>query len=188
MEISRNNLICTIGSFNCTRQRLDSGLWLHHGSLRVTGIWSRRDVSIIRTWNIRTLVTFVVLGLMQRGIRINPESKQLWIEYLKLELMYIEKIAMRKELLLGKSQESSVQVPDLTEESKSTPDPTAGIMPKGDEKMTILNQVPKAIFKNAVQCMLKSFVAWCCIHVDFNSFFTRFGVLPRGITSIWKLW
>ena len=37
--------------------------------------------------------------LLQRGIRINPESQQLWIEYFKLEMLWIEKIKERRRIL-----------------------------------------------------------------------------------------
>ncbi|KAI9090162.1 U3 small nucleolar RNA-associated protein 6-domain-containing protein, partial [Phlyctochytrium arcticum] len=37
--------------------------------------------------------------LMQRGIRINPESQKLWAEYFKLELLWIERIKERRKVL-----------------------------------------------------------------------------------------
>eukprot|EP00041_Stephanoeca_diplocostata_P031212 m.967474 g.967474 ORF g.967474 m.967474 type:complete len:706 (-) comp23913_c0_seq25:4521-6638(-) len=37
--------------------------------------------------------------LMQRGIRINPESKALYKEYLRLELLYLDKIRQRRAIL-----------------------------------------------------------------------------------------
>ncbi|KAG9296416.1 hypothetical protein G9A89_015008 [Geosiphon pyriformis] len=37
--------------------------------------------------------------LMERGLRLNPTSKQLWHEYFKLELIYVAKIKARREIL-----------------------------------------------------------------------------------------
>ncbi|KAJ3089957.1 U3 snoRNP protein [Quaeritorhiza haematococci] len=39
--------------------------------------------------------------LLQRGIRINPECTKLWIEYFKLELLWVEKIKLRRKVLFG---------------------------------------------------------------------------------------
>ncbi|KAL3876207.1 hypothetical protein ACJMK2_034077 [Sinanodonta woodiana] len=38
-------------------------------------------------------------GLLQRGLRFNPESKHLWLEYYRLELLFAEKLRKRKEIL-----------------------------------------------------------------------------------------
>lgn len=38
-------------------------------------------------------------SVFQRGLRFNPESKKLWLEYTKLELLYVSKILTRRKLL-----------------------------------------------------------------------------------------
>lgn len=38
-------------------------------------------------------------GLVQRGLRFNEQSRQLWLEYFRLELMYAEKMRKRQEML-----------------------------------------------------------------------------------------
>lgn len=43
-------------------------------------------------------------ALLQRGLRYNPESRFLWNEYFKMELMYSERIIRRKEILEGKTK------------------------------------------------------------------------------------
>lgn len=40
--------------------------------------------------------------LLQRAIRMNPELIQLWHEYFKLELRYLDKVKRRREILFGK--------------------------------------------------------------------------------------
>lgn len=42
---------------------------------------------------------YIYLVLFQRGLRINKESKKLWIEYCKIELLYIRKIKKRWNIL-----------------------------------------------------------------------------------------
>ena len=40
--------------------------------------------------------------LLQRGLRINGESKKLWLEYFRLELLYLEKLRERRKILFEK--------------------------------------------------------------------------------------
>ncbi|KAI8840354.1 U3 small nucleolar RNA-associated protein 6-domain-containing protein [Chytriomyces cf. hyalinus JEL632] len=42
--------------------------------------------------------------LMQRGLRFNKEAKSLWHEYLKLELLWTEKIKERRRILFGEGK------------------------------------------------------------------------------------
>ncbi|KAJ3008204.1 U3 snoRNP protein [Thoreauomyces humboldtii] len=48
--------------------------------------------------------------LMQRGLRLNAESRKLWVEYFKLELLWVEKIKERRRVLFR----TDGQVPDAT--------------------------------------------------------------------------
>ncbi|KAH9187192.1 hypothetical protein AeNC1_010835, partial [Aphanomyces euteiches] len=50
--------------------------------------------------------------LMQRSIRINPHSKMLWHEYFRLELLYVQKLRARREVLGldAKPQESTLDI------------------------------------------------------------------------------
>jgi U3 small nucleolar RNA-associated protein 6 len=48
--------------------------------------------------------------MMQRGLRFNGNSKELWIEYFRLELAYMEMIRRRRLILgVGKTSESTTQ-------------------------------------------------------------------------------
>ena len=47
--------------------------------------------------------------LMQRAIRINKECKPLWLEYFKLELLWIEKIKQRRKILFGDDLKSALE-------------------------------------------------------------------------------
>jgi hypothetical protein len=44
-------------------------------------------------------------SLMLRGIRSNPNSRKLWLEYFRLELMYLDKIKTRIDLVTHKTNE-----------------------------------------------------------------------------------
>lgn len=71
--------------------------------------------------------------LMQRGLRVNPECKKLWIEYFKLELLWVAVIKERRRVLLkgggkveakkegdegeGDEEDRTVKLPQLDEES-----------------------------------------------------------------------
>ncbi|XP_045211690.2 U3 small nucleolar RNA-associated protein 6 homolog [Mercenaria mercenaria] len=50
-------------------------------------------------------------SLIQRGLRFNEQSRTLWLEYYRLELMYAEKMLRRKELL-GDTLEDEDEVSD----------------------------------------------------------------------------
>ncbi|XP_061191995.1 U3 small nucleolar RNA-associated protein 6 homolog [Saccostrea echinata] len=45
-------------------------------------------------------------NLMQRGLRFNPSSKPLWLEYYRLELLFVEKLRKRKELFQASKMKS----------------------------------------------------------------------------------
>jgi len=70
--------------------------------------------------------------LLQRGLRINSESKKLWLEYFRLELLYLEKLRERRKILFGKTNENdedtkmetenekdAIEIPELELESQS---------------------------------------------------------------------
>ncbi|RDW73895.1 hypothetical protein BP5796_07337 [Coleophoma crateriformis] len=53
---------------------------------------------------------------MMRGTRFCTRSKELWIEYAKMEMIYLAKIAMRRKIL-GLEVDRMVEAPESTEES-----------------------------------------------------------------------
>lgn len=66
---------------------------------------------------------------MQRALRLNPESKTLWHEYFKLEMLYVEKIKARRRIL-GINEE------EMTEEQKQVEQDME--MDQDDENMIML--------------------------------------------------
>ncbi|KAJ2086798.1 U3 snoRNP protein [Coemansia sp. RSA 1813] len=66
--------------------------------------------------------------LMQRALRVNPKSKELWAEYFRLELLLVEKIKSRRRVLGidGHSENNDeeddsgfINLPELDEEKKA---------------------------------------------------------------------
>lgn len=57
------------------------------------------------------------LVLMQRGLRLNPTDELLWHEYFRLELLYVEKIKLRRRVL-GVDDESLEKQNNGKEEDK----------------------------------------------------------------------
>ncbi|KAI8380700.1 U3 small nucleolar RNA-associated protein 6-domain-containing protein [Blakeslea trispora] len=55
--------------------------------------------------------------LMQRALRLMPENQQLWHEYFRLELLYIEKIKLRRRLL-GIDQQKHAEDIEPTQEDE----------------------------------------------------------------------
>lgn len=68
---------------------------------------------------------------MQRGLRLNPQDENLWHEYFRLELLYIEKIKIRRRVLgidakslsanelekeMEVEDENTIQLPTITGE------------------------------------------------------------------------
>jgi len=67
--------------------------------------------------------------LLQRGLRINGESKKLWLEYFRLELLYLEKLRERRKILFGKTNEENGET-EKTEDDESKMDSEAMEIPE----------------------------------------------------------
>ncbi|XP_068672103.1 U3 small nucleolar RNA-associated protein 6 homolog [Montipora foliosa] len=75
-------------------------------------------------------------SLLQRGLRVNPSSKQLWLEYFRMELLHVEKIQKRR-AVLGLNEIEEQQGKD---EEEVTPEFLAG-------------KVPEIVYKKAIECI-----------------------------------
>lgn len=64
--------------------------------------------------------------ILQRGLRINPDASKMWLEYFRMELLYVEKIALRRTVL--------------------------GLMdePNASMKQILQGAIPKAVFSEAM--------------------------------------
>ncbi|ETO64412.1 hypothetical protein F444_18048 [Phytophthora nicotianae P1976] len=97
--------------------------------------------------------------LMQRAIRLNKHNQKLWLEYFRLELLYVQKLAMRRQVLrldeeTGKpvnDDESTVLIDELPEEK----DVEEGISEEMTAKMNarklvLQGAIAKIVYTNAV--------------------------------------
>ncbi|XP_064604672.1 U3 small nucleolar RNA-associated protein 6 homolog [Liolophura sinensis] len=51
-------------------------------------------------------------SLLQRGLRFNSDSRKLWLEYYRMELLFAEKMRKRREVLGGPLPEDETEVSD----------------------------------------------------------------------------
>ncbi|KAI8886444.1 hypothetical protein K501DRAFT_244139 [Backusella circina FSU 941] len=120
--------------------------------------------------------------LMQRSLRMNPENELLWQEYMKLELIYVEKIKIRRRVLgitddamdVDKKEEeeddNAIQLPAITgedvddwnEESherkqvKKLEDNAAEALKEGINPI-LQGLLAKIIYNNAIQALPNNF-------------------------------
>lgn len=101
-------------------------------------------------------------GYMQRGLRFNKKSKALWLEYTKLELIYINKILIRRKILgidkavaEGQDGESTQIVPKVSEEDKDEfkQDHTMNVlaMENVETNPALNGAIPMAVFDEAIK-------------------------------------
>jgi len=93
--------------------------------------------------------------LLQRGLRINPTSCDLWLQYFSLEMHHVQKLKGRREIL---------QI-------------TAG----GDEPAP-LSLIPKVVYQNAIKAISKD-VSFRCKFLDLCRLFPQTQLLQNDITA-----
>ncbi|KAJ1948234.1 U3 snoRNP protein, partial [Linderina pennispora] len=69
-------------------------------------------------------------ALLQRGLRVNPKDKRLWIEYFRLELMLVEKIKARRRMLGIDSEKKA----ETQGEKEKDEDDNMIVLPELDEE------------------------------------------------------
>lgn len=97
--------------------------------------------------------------LLQRGIRVNPYDQELWIEYFKLELLWVEKLDKRNKLLFKKEEIKTKK--RKADESGLEDEEFTAIVADINVKETnfefefekSINEllIPKAVYKNAIK-------------------------------------
>ena len=128
-------------------------------------------------------------SFMQRGLRFNKGSKQLWLEYTKLELVYIAKVITRRRLLGidGAAQaaqpkdkdedENMLELPTIVVEEMN-PEVKEGEIPDDSPLNNLENNaalngaIPLAVFDTAIKEIPND--------IDFVfSFFNLFAIFPN---------
>lgn len=100
---------------------------------------------------------------MQRGLRFNKQSRLLWLEYAKLEMNYVAKIAARQQILgLNEARpqtkgdtEDMMALPDVTAEDFNADDEDEAVDEEALRKLAkspaLTGAIPIAIFDAATQ-------------------------------------
>lgn len=99
--------------------------------------------------------------LLQRGIRLNPESIELWREYLKMELGFVESLRRRWEVLgldANAPESPSEQPSGNTEDAVDTTRPDVDDSEKA-RKEVLQGALAKAVMSSAVKGLR------CCFEV-----------------------
>jgi U3 small nucleolar RNA-associated protein 6 len=107
--------------------------------------------------------------LMQRAIRINRQDPKLWLEYFRLELLYIQKLSVRREVLRldgedaetrTPTEDASVLLEELPEETETgttdgqtTEEIAAATEKQRTRAMVLDGAIPRIIFQNAVKAI-----------------------------------
>lgn len=97
--------------------------------------------------------------LMQRAIRLNKHNQKLWLEYFRLELLYVQKLAMRRQVLrLDEEVEktvddgSTVLIDQLPEEKEAEKEEVSDEMAAkmNARKIVLQGAIAKIVYTNAV--------------------------------------
>ncbi|GMF31242.1 unnamed protein product [Phytophthora lilii] len=97
--------------------------------------------------------------LMQRAIRLNRHNQKLWLEYFRLELLYVQKLAMRRQVLrLDEKVEktvddgSTVLTDELPEEKEAVEEEISEEMAAkmNARKLVLQGAIAKIVYTNAV--------------------------------------
>ncbi|KAG3106499.1 hypothetical protein PI124_g13597 [Phytophthora idaei] len=98
--------------------------------------------------------------LMQRAIRLNKHNQKLWLEYFRLELLYVQKLAMRRQVLrLDEEVEkpvdddgSTVLIDELPEEKDAEEEEVSEEMAAkmNARKLVLQGAIAKIVYTNAV--------------------------------------
>ncbi|KAJ1981622.1 U3 snoRNP protein [Dimargaris verticillata] len=125
-------------------------------------------------YSVRTDV-FSARSLFQRGLRLNPDSKHLWLEYFRMELHYVEKLRQRRVLAKSIADSTGLTADDDGDDKESdgekddtVADEQAFDLPRLPEEATVTDSaqptlttqiafeegaVPLIVYKNAVQAI-----------------------------------
>ncbi|KAJ7294500.1 hypothetical protein O6H91_08G107700 [Diphasiastrum complanatum] len=163
-----------------TRFKGDLNLWLQyiefcksHGSKRmqrvmtkalklhstVPGLWIYAAV-----WEFEhNLNVTAARALMQRGLRMCPTSENLWLEYFRMELTYVQKLRSRKLLLGldgggGNPVENSMTMMLDSQEQEYTNDGTAHKISSDtlESESKLSQNIASAVYRNAVAAIPSS--------------------------------
>ncbi|CAM9692111.1 unnamed protein product, partial [Chrysoparadoxa australica] len=115
--------------------------------------------------------------LMQRGLRINKDCRQLWVQYFRLEWCYLQKLAGRRHVMGLEPKHDAVVVP-ATEEEEASPanvhvqqviDAEASSTSSIDKLYA--GAVPLAVFQGSIKALPKDLTLRCeLLHICLQEF------------------
>ncbi|ORX61554.1 hypothetical protein DM01DRAFT_1404333 [Hesseltinella vesiculosa] len=148
--------------------------------------------------------------LLQRALRMNPQSPELWHEYFRLELLYIEKIKVRRRILgideqslkqkelekeqqqLDDGNDDVIQLPEMTGEDMDQDDEASASVKKLQESTAnALNEginpilqglLAKIIYNNAIDVISNDLTFRC----DFVDIYRQFSDHDNGCNEIFE--
>lgn len=97
--------------------------------------------------------------LMQRAIRLNSHSQKLWLEYFRLELLYVQKLSVRRQVLrLDEADEkpvdndATVLIDELPEERDAEKEEVSEEMQAkmNARKLVLAGAIAKIVYTNAI--------------------------------------
>uniref|UniRef100_A0A6N2KX00 U3 small nucleolar RNA-associated protein 6 N-terminal domain-containing protein n=1 Tax=Salix viminalis TaxID=40686 RepID=A0A6N2KX00_SALVM len=139
-----------------TRFKGDLELWFRFHP-KVPGVWI-----YAAAWEFdHDLNVSAARALMQNGLRVCPHSEDLWVEYLRMELTYLNKLKERK-AALGEEKENVVHDYDmlLDEERGNDDGSNAGTEVSG-KKLNLFQEkgmsILETIYTGAVEALPSSF-------------------------------
>ncbi|KAI5581718.1 hypothetical protein BDE02_07G036400 [Populus trichocarpa] len=100
-------------------------------------------------------------ALMQNGLRVCPHSEDLWVEYLRMELTYLNKLRVRK-VALGEEKENVVHDYDmLLDEERGNDDGSNAGTEVSEKKVDLFREkgllILQTIYTGAVEALPSSF-------------------------------
>lgn len=129
----------------------NAGLWIEAASHEyfgyVAGVGDDQEMN--RGGSIRNARV-----LLQRGLRVNPNSQELWLQSFSLELHYIQKIRGRKEVLKAVQKKSKSEIPNDSdqEEEKEVEEEEQEVEDELDSLVESA-KLPRIIYKNAIKAI-----------------------------------
>ncbi len=152
-EVKSFHMLSRVYAMGMQHHPREAGLWIEAASFEYFG-YVAQDYESNKNGKKEGGVNSKIVGssiknarvLMQRGLRINKTSTELWLQYFALELHYVQKLRGRKEILL---LESSLN--DVEEEEDRIVAGGDGDEEGGEQNMVATLLLPcQVIFKNAI--------------------------------------
>ncbi|KAI8906696.1 U3 small nucleolar RNA-associated protein 6-domain-containing protein, partial [Gorgonomyces haynaldii] len=140
--------------------------------------------------------------LLQRGLRINEDSQELWIEYFRLELLWLHQLRERRKILFQKEQElqihespSQIDLPETQDQpsalerdqviADSKNEGTQSMLQKDlnpMQKALLEVAIPRAVYRNAIRAIPKDLD----FRLRFLDVYKDFDQVEKGLDEVYE--